>query len=70
MTNSSESSLTTSVQFVKGVGPQKAEVLAEVGVETVRDLLYYFPRRHLDRTSITSIRDLQKDSTATVVAKV
>ena len=70
MTNTTESPLKTSVQFVKGVGPKRSETLAEVGVETVRDLLYYFPRRHLDRTTITPIHDLEKDTTATVVAKV
>ena len=70
MTNTTESPLDTSVQFVKGVGPRRSETLAEIGIETVRDLFYYFPRRHLDRTTITSIRDLEKDTTATVVAKV
>ena len=58
------------MQFVKGVGSRRSETLAEVGVETVRDLLYYFPRRHLDRTTITPIHDLEKDTSATVVAKV
>ncbi|MEE2876805.1 MAG: ATP-dependent DNA helicase RecG [Candidatus Neomarinimicrobiota bacterium] len=60
----------TSVQFVKGVGPQRAEVLNSSDVTTALDLLYYFPRRHLDRTSITLIKNLEKGETATVVAKV
>lgn len=70
LTNSTPSSLDTPVQFVKGVGPKRAAILAEAGIKTVRDLLYYLPRRHLDRTTITAIRDLKKDIVATVVAKV
>ncbi len=58
------------VQFVKGVGPQRAKVLNDTNVATALDLLYYFPRRHLDRTSITLIKNLEKGKTATVVAKV
>ena len=34
----------TPVQFVKGVGPARAKVFAELGVHTVSDLLEYFPR--------------------------
>ncbi|MFQ6674360.1 MAG: hypothetical protein ACE5GH_06205, partial [Fidelibacterota bacterium] len=61
-----ESRLDTPVQFVKGVGPKRAGALVDEGVETVRDLLYYFPRRHLDRTSVTPIRALEKDRVVTV----
>ncbi|MFQ6676542.1 MAG: ATP-dependent DNA helicase RecG [Fidelibacterota bacterium] len=70
MTHTADNHLDTPVQFVKGVGPKRAQALANEGVRTVRDLLYYFPRRHLDRTSVTPICDLQKDQVATVVARV
>lgn len=43
-TSPSPLTLDTSVQFLKGVGPSRAEALAELGVETVRDLLEYYPR--------------------------
>jgi len=62
--------LETSVQFLKGIGEKRAESLKEVGVETVQDLLYYFPRRYLDRSHITAIKDLKQDMTTTVVGKV
>ena len=62
--------LTTPIQFIKGVGPARSKALEQLGIETVEDLLYYFPRRHLDRTSITACRDLTKYSTATVVGAV
>ncbi len=62
--------LSTSIQYIKGVGPKRSEVLAEVGIETVEDLLYYFPRRHLDRTSVTYCNNLKKDAVATIVGVV
>ncbi|MFA5060619.1 MAG: ATP-dependent DNA helicase RecG [Candidatus Omnitrophota bacterium] len=45
----------TSVQFLKGVGPSKKKLFFQLGVETVEDLLYFFPRRYEDRTNLTSI---------------
>ena len=65
-----QNNLTTAVQFLKGIGEKRAAALKEVEVHTVLDLLYYFPRRYLDRSHITKIKDLQEDQVATVVAKV
>jgi ATP-dependent DNA helicase RecG len=45
------------VKFLKGVGPKRAYALANVGVKTPLDLLYYFPRRYLDRSRILKIKD-------------
>ena len=39
----------TSIQFLKGVGPKKAELFSRLGVETMDDLLFYFPRSWEDR---------------------
>ncbi len=60
----------TPIQFLKGVGPKRAEALREVGVETVEDLLLYLPRRYVDRSLLTPINRLQVNSTATILAKV
>ena len=62
--------LDTSIQFIKGVGPVRSKALSEVGIETVEDLLYYFPRRHLDRTTVTNCNELKKDSVVAVIGKV
>ncbi len=70
MSSANSKNLLTSVQFLKGIGEKRAERLKEVGVETVLDLLYYFPRRYLDRSHITRIKDLREDETVTVVGKV
>jgi ATP-dependent DNA helicase RecG len=48
------------VQFVKGIGPKKALALEQIGIRTVHDLLYYVPRRYLDRTTIMTIAGLKQ----------
>ena len=49
---------TARVQFLKGVGEGRARVLQEAGLETVRDLLWFFPLRYEDRRHPTRIADL------------
>src|SRR5438445_2227837 len=65
-----ELSLTTEVRMVKGVGPQRAELLAKRGIHTLEDLLGYLPFRYEDRIHFTNIRDLQPGGTYTVRARV
>jgi ATP-dependent DNA helicase RecG len=43
--------LSSSVQYLKSVGPKRAESFKKIGIDTIRDLLFYFPTRHLDRTT-------------------
>ena len=40
------------LQYVKGIGPQRAEILSRIGISTVMDLLEFFPRKYLDRSRI------------------
>ncbi len=44
--------LSTSVQYIKSVGPKRAQAFNKIGINTVEDLLHYFPTKHLDRTTI------------------
>ncbi|MDQ3980459.1 MAG: DNA helicase RecG, partial [Actinomycetota bacterium] len=53
-----------------GVGPKKADALAEMGIRTVLDLLTHYPRRYIDRTRQAAIRDLKVGDEALVLAKV
>jgi ATP-dependent DNA helicase RecG len=50
--------LTMRVQYLRGVGPKRAEQLSRLGVERVTDLLFLLPRRYLDATNPTSIESL------------
>jgi ATP-dependent DNA helicase RecG len=62
--------LSTSVQYVKGIGPRFAEVLLEKGVSTVEDLLYYLPFRYEDRLNPRGIGELRPGEMASVIAEV
>jgi ATP-dependent DNA helicase RecG len=63
-------SLHTNVQMVKGVGPQRAELLAQRGIHTLEDLLNYLPFRYEDRIHFSKIKDVQPDGTYTLRARV
>jgi len=62
--------LNSPLQYVKGVGPRKAAVLAKHGLDTVEDILYYFPRQYLDRSNIVPIAELKIDQPATIIGEV
>jgi ATP-dependent DNA helicase RecG len=62
--------LTDTLQYLKGVGPRKAALLAESGITNISDLLYYFPRKYLDRTNIRQISDIKEGEHVTVIGKV
>ena len=52
MISPKEKILDSSVQYIKSVGPKRAESFYKIGIKTIRDLLFYFPSRHLDRTTV------------------
>jgi ATP-dependent DNA helicase RecG len=62
--------LSTSVQYVKGIGPRFAEMLLEKGISTVEDLLYYLPFRYEDRLNPRGIGELRPGEMASVIAEV
>lgn len=63
MSRRNDNILASPIEYVKGVGPQRAELLKkELEIFTFKDLLEHFPFRHLDRTTITPIRDLSFSS--------
>jgi ATP-dependent DNA helicase RecG len=56
--------------MVKGVGPQRAELLAQRGIYTLEDLLNYLPFRYEDRIRFSRIKDVQPNGTYTLRARV
>ena len=68
--HSEELSLKSDVMYLKGIGPKIAYILNKLGIYTVSDLLYYFPRKHVDYSTRTRIRDLTPDETTTVFGTI
>ena len=62
--------LDASIRSVKGVGEKRADALGTAGIETVEDLLYYIPRRYLDRSHVLPISRLPLDEEVTVIGEV
>jgi ATP-dependent DNA helicase RecG len=62
--------LSTSVQFLKGVGPRRAAALGRLGVKTVGDLLYHTPHRYLDATTVTPLGRVRVGTDVTCVGTV
>src|SRR6184192_2153499 len=62
--------LATPVQYVKGIGPRLAEMLAAKGIHTVDELLHYLPFRYEDRLNPKGISELKPGEMASVIAEV
>lgn len=60
----------SSVQYLSGVGPKMVEKLKRLGIETVRDLLFYYPRRYDDFSHPQEIRSLRIDQEVIINAKI
>ncbi|MCS7047100.1 MAG: DEAD/DEAH box helicase, partial [Gemmataceae bacterium] len=58
------------VQFLKGVGPARAELLAKLDIFTVQDLLFHFPRSYDDLSDVRAVADLSAGELQTVVGEV
>ena len=54
------------VMYVKGVGPKLAYKLNKIGIFTAQDLIMYFPKRHIDYSARTLIRDLKEGENTTI----
>lgn len=65
-----QNDLSSPIQYVKGVGPQRALLLARLGIKTVKDALFCLPYRYEDRSSIKKIIHLKPEYLHTVQGKV
>lgn len=62
--------LSQPLQFVKGVGPNRAVLLEKLGLRTAADLLFYFPRSYQDFTKLDRIADLEASQDANILGTV
>jgi ATP-dependent DNA helicase RecG len=68
--NSSYLGLDQLLTTVAQIGKYKGEILAKLGLKTVRDLLFYYPRDHIDYARQVKICDLEPGTTVTLIGKV
>ncbi|MCL5281607.1 MAG: ATP-dependent DNA helicase RecG [Planctomycetes bacterium] len=68
--NKETMTVATSVQYLKGVGPARAEVFGKLGVQTVGDLLEYFPRDWVFAPGPIKIAQMQAEEAATIIGLV
>ncbi len=68
--NNPSNLLETPIQYIKGVGPRRAQVLESLNIHTIKDLLYYFPRKYLDRTSIQLIGSIKTNMEVNIVGRI
>ena len=62
--------LATPVQFLKGVGPQRAELLAKLDLHYAADVLFCFPRAYQDMSELREIDQLEERKNASVVGVI
>ena len=62
--------LATDIERLPGVGARRADPLRRAGAATFDDLLRYYPRRYLDRSTLTAIKDLQAGVAVTILGTV
>lgn len=58
------------IRFVKGVGEKRAALLKEHGIRNLEDLIYLFPRRYLDRTTVKPLAQVQDGEETTILGKI
>jgi ATP-dependent DNA helicase RecG len=62
--------LSTSLQYLKGVGPRRAADLARVGLHTVEDLLFRFPLRYEDRSRLQPIASVRPGTKVSITGRI
>ena len=76
MNQTNSNILDQSVQFLKSVGPKRAESFQKIGISTIRDILFYFPTRYLDRSNMIDSLQVYEyvmngyDGEVTIIGKV
>ena len=65
-----ENPLSSSIKFVKGVGPKLGALFVKKGITTIEDALFFAPREYQDRSRLTKIKELSHGQSATVYGKV
>ncbi len=65
-----EKDISSPIQYIKGVGPNRAKLISRIGIKTIRDALLYLPCRYEDRSSLKKIIQLRPDELNTISGRV
>ena len=63
-------SLTSSIISIKGIGATRADAFSTINISTVLDLISYYPRKYLDRSTVLPISKLNVNEDVTIIGKV
>ncbi len=69
-TDNQKQKLTQLIQFIKGVGPERAQILEKLNLRTAADLLFFFPRSYEDFTQLHKIVELENEQLANLLGTV
>ncbi len=69
-TSATPAALDAKLTVLQGIGPKNAEALARLGLYTLGDMLYYYPRRYDDYSQLKPIKDLRYGEQVTVIGTV
>ena len=58
------------IEFIKGIGPQRAKLFSHLGIQTIMDALYYLPYRYEDRTELKKISEVRPGNMETVQGRI
>lgn len=58
------------IQYIKGVGPKKAQALKKIGIGNIYNLLTYYPKRYSDQSEITAINAIEPDATVNIKGSI
>lgn len=69
-TSQTPAALNASLTVLQGVGPRHAETLTKLGMQTLGDMLYYFPRRYEDYSQLKPVKSLWYGEQVTVIGTI
>lgn len=62
--------LNEKIQYIKGIGPKKADKMSRLGIFTIEDALFYFPRQFEDRSRVKKVFQLEDGEKVTIEVKI
>ena len=62
-----QTTIKTEVQYLRGVGPKRGQILKSYGISNIGDLIRNFPRKYLDRTNVKNINQIKINEQVVII---